>query len=279
MRVDYREEPLKEQSTSYLLSGQASELPRLQVQSRVWEPAARELLAEFPSGNGKRALDVGCGVMGWLGALSAWVGTTGGVVGTDVDEKMLAGAKQYLEDSELTNVELKQDDLFNSALPERSFDLVHARFQIAPLGRGSEQVAIYLKWVRPGGLLVLEDPDMSSWRINPAAPSAQRLIELIAVGFQQNGGDFNAGRSLVSLLCDAGLKPGIRARIVALESGHPYLRLPIQFATSLRSRLLELVNAGELDGLISDTEAELARPGTWGTTFTLIQAFATTRPE
>src|SRR5919109_1332040 len=84
----YRE--VSDQATSYLLAGQPSELERLQVQSRVWEPSGQSLLAQLPGGSGRSAVDIGCGVMGWLRILSQWVGPSGQVVGSDIDEKMLA---------------------------------------------------------------------------------------------------------------------------------------------------------------------------------------------
>ena len=59
----------------------------------------------------------------------------------------------------------------------------------------------------------------------------------------------------------------------ALPPGHPYLRLPLQFATALEARLLSLVDAGELEGLRNDADVELKEPGRWGTTFTLIQCW------
>ncbi len=263
------------QPSPYLLAGQASELERLQLQSRVWEPAARALLAELPSGVGRRALEVGCGVMGWLRVLSAWVGPAGSVVGSDLDEKMLAGAQRLVDDEGLANVTLARDDLFASQLAQGSFDLVHARFQIAPLGRAAEQLAAYTRLLRPGGVLVLEDPDLASWRVNPEAPAVQRLIALIEEGFRAAGGNFNAGRELPELLRGAGIEPRVSAHVVALEPGHPYLRLPIQFATSLRPRLETLLPRDDLDQLIAQAEGEIARPGTWGTTFTLVQAFGT----
>jgi SAM-dependent methyltransferase len=232
------------------------------------------LLADLPNGASTAALEVGCGVMGWLRALSEWVGPRGSVLGTDVDEKMLAGARQFVQEASLANVTLLKDDLFQSQIPPRSFDLVHARFQIAPLGRAEEQLAAYMRLVRPGGRVVLEDPDLSSWRVNPDSPAIHRLIQLIEQGFRAAGGDFNAGRSLPALLRSVQLQPSVRAHVVALDPGHPYLRLPIQFATSLRPRLQQLLPAGELDELVRQAEAELARPDTWGTTFTLIQAVA-----
>jgi SAM-dependent methyltransferase len=269
---------MSQQPASYLLAGQPAELERLQLQSRVWEPAARSLLASLPGGTGQRALEVGCGVMGWLRVLSHWVGPTGAVVGSDLDEKMLAGAGQLVEGEALTNVTLVKDDIFASRLAAASFDLVHARFQIAPLGRAAEQLATYKRFLRPGGMLLLEDPDMASWRVNPEAPAVQRLIALIEQGFRAAGGNFNAGRELPDLLRGVDMEPRVSAQVVALEPGHPYLRLPIQFATSLRPRLEVLLPPHELDELIDQAERELARPGTWGTTFTLVQASARLKP-
>jgi SAM-dependent methyltransferase len=261
-------------STSYLLAGQPGELERLQLQSRVWEPSGKALLAELPAGGGSRALDVGCGVMGWLRLLSTWVGAVGEVVGSDVDPKMLARAEEFLRSEQLGNVRLVEDDLFRSKLPTSSFDLVHARFQIAPLGRDQQQVRTYRSLLRPGGTLVLEEPDMASWRVNPEAPAVHELIALIDQGFRAAGGNFNAGRLLPDLLRSAGMKPRVTARVLVLEPGHPYLRLPLQFAASLQPRLETVVGPIQLAALLQRAETELSRTGAWGTTFTLIQAYA-----
>ena len=259
----------------YLLAGQLSELDRLQLQSRVWEPAGARLLAELGDGTGKRVLDVGCGCLGWLRVLSAWVGSDGICVGTDVDERLLSAATDLVEAESLTNVELMSDDLFDSALEAESFDLVHARFQLAPLGRFEEQLAAYRRLLRSGGTLVLEDPDMASWTFEPAAPASARLVGWIREAFRRGGGDFDAGRLERGLLVAAGLDPRVRAEVVALEPGHPYLRLPLQFAAALRPRLLELVAESDLDATIAAADAELADPARWGLTFTLVQTWAT----
>jgi hypothetical protein len=100
------------------------------------------------------------------------------------------------------------------------------------------------------------------------------LIDLIREGFQAAGGNFDSGRDLPMLMKDAGLRPRVSATVIALDSGHPYLRLPLQFATALRPRLEKLLGSSDLDELVRQAEAELSREGTWGTTFTLIQACA-----
>jgi SAM-dependent methyltransferase len=260
-------------SPGYLLAGQASELERLQVQSRVWEPSGRRLLAEIGDGRGARALDVGCGVLGWLRVLSEWVGPGGEVTGTDIDEAMLAAADRFVTGEGLGNVGLVKDDLFASELEPDSFDLVHARYEITPLGRCEEQMETYVNLARPGGTIVLEDPDTGSWHFNPPAPALERLIELIQEAFLLSEGNLAAGRTNLELLRGFGIEGNVRAEVVALAPGHPYLRLPLQFATSLEERLLRLVSADELGELRTQGEAELQEPGRWGTTFTLLQCW------
>lgn len=265
-------------SSGYLLAGQVTELERLQIQSRVWEPAGRALLGQLGSGDGLSTVDVGCGCFGWLRILSAWVGPRGSVTGTDVDDKLLGAAGALIREEGLDNVTLAHDDLFDSRLTPGAFDLVHARYEITPLGRAEEQLAAYLRLAKPGGRLILEDPDCGSWHFHPPAPAAERLIGLIEDAFLAAGGDLNAGRRGAELLRGAGLEPEVRAEVCALPPGHPYLRLPLQFSASLEPRLLRLVSRDELEELRRRAEAEIARPGRWGTTFTLLQAWATVRP-
>jgi SAM-dependent methyltransferase len=260
-------------SAEYLLAGQASELERLQLQSRVWEPSGRRLLEEIGEGHDARALDVGCGVLGWLRVLSEWVGPDGEVTGTDVDEAMLSAADRFAAEEGLRNVGLVKDDLFASELEPSSFDLVHSRYEITPLGRGREQMETYLRLARPGGTIVLEDPDTGSWHFNPPARALERLIDLILEAFRLRGGDFDAGRHNLHLLRESGIDGNVRAEIVALPPGHPYLRLPLQFAASLEQQLMSLVTADELEELRKQSEAELQEPGRWGTTFTLLQCW------
>lgn len=262
-----------EHDHDYLLAGQASELERLRLQSLVWEPSGRRLLQEIGDGSGTHALDVGCGVLGWLRILSEWVGTGGEVTGTDVDQSMLTIADRFVTEEHLRNVGLVKDDLFASELEPDSFDLVHARYEICPLGRAEEQMETYLRLARPGGTIVLEDPDASSWHFNPPAPALERLIELIVEAFRLSGGDWFAGRKHLHLLREFGIEGNVRAEVLALPPGHPYLRLPLQFATSLEERLLSLVTADELEELRAEGEAELQEPGRWGTTFTLLQCW------
>jgi SAM-dependent methyltransferase len=259
---------------SYLLAGQASELERLQLQSRVWEPAGKALLAELAPPAGARAVDVGCGMLGWLRVLSRWVGPEGHVVGTDVDAKMLSGAEAFVAAEALGNVSLVRDDLFQSALPA---DVVRpgpcplpdravgarrrADGRLPPAAAAGRNAG-----ARGSGHGVLARPSRRARGAGADRADRARL--------SRRRGNFNSGRKLPELVRGIGLEPRIRARVVALEPAHPYLRLPLQFAASLRPRLEALMPPAELAALLQEVEAELARPHAWGTTFTLIQVLA-----
>ena len=256
----------------YLLANQPSELERLRLQSVVWEPTGRQLLSRLGGGSGGRALDVGCGAMGWLRILNEWVGPSGQIVGADIDESMLNAARSFLQREEIANVELVVDDLFDSKLEPHSFNLVHARYQIAPLGRGREQVACHRRLVKPGGVLVSGGVGLGLVALQSRCPRGRATDPIGLEMFAGLGGE--AGRALPELLRQIGIEePGIDAHVIALNPGHPYLRLPLQFSVALESRLLETLSEDELASLRGEAEAELAEPGRWGTTFTLIQSW------
>jgi hypothetical protein len=86
----------------YLLANQPSELERLQLQSRVWGPAGRLLLSKLGDGSGGRAVDFGCGALGWLRILREWVGLSGQVareVGHDLHSDPELGQSRGLRGS------------------------------------------------------------------------------------------------------------------------------------------------------------------------------------
>lgn len=133
-------------------------------------------------------------------------------------------------------------------------------------------MAIHTHLARPRGTVALEDPDWGSWHFNPPAAACDELIATIRQAFRQ-WGDPDAGRRQLELLRGEGIDGHVRAEVLALPPGHPYLRLPLQMATALTARLRQLMSSEELERLMNEAEAELAQPGRWGTTFTLIQAW------
>lgn len=94
--------------------------------------------------------------------------------------------------------------------------------------------------------------------------------------YNAGGGNMNAGQQTYGLLCQAGLENvQIRVAVVALPPAHPFLRLAIQFATSLRQRIVEggFLTEQELDDAIKACEVSAQDPGTFGISFLVTQVW------
>lgn len=261
---------------AYLLSGGVAELERLRLQARVWEPEAEALLDRIGVRPGWNCLDLGCGAMGILGPLSRRVGPEGHVVGLDFDSTQLAAARAYVKDERLSNTAVLEGDAMTTQLPRDSFDLVHARFLLAPAGHDSEFLREMLALTRPAGFVALEEPDVSSWDCFPANAAWDALKAGIVEAFRSGGGDINVGRRTFGMLRTAGLEDvRIRPAVVAVHDGHPYMRLPIQLAASLRPRILAAgrMSADELDRLIAACDAAVASPDAFVLSFVVTQVW------
>ena len=155
---------------------------------------------------------------------------------------MLKAAEELVVSEGLTNVRVIRDDLFDSQLPRSAFDLVHSRFQIAPLGRAAEQLACYRDLAARDGRIVVEDPDSASWRFNPTAPALEGLIALIRAAFSSAGGtSMRAGTNpsncnswVLSPACEQRYLP---SHLVTRTCGYPSSSPPrLNLDSSNRSR-------------------------------------------
>ncbi len=259
--------------SNYILSSD-DEMARLQLQARVWEPAAEALLELIGVQPGWSCVDLGCGAMGVLGPLSRRVGAQGHVIGLDQDDSLLAAARTYVDQEPLDNVELIAGDIHATGLPKAAFDLVHERF-VLPYVRVKDVVGEMISLTKPGGIVVVEEPDHYSWNYFPESDTWPRFRQVLEATFGING-NINAGRETFSLLRAAGLEDvTIHAAVVALQNSHPYMRLPIIALGALRPRILAagLATDAELDDWIADLEARVSDPNTYAIMFTLTQVW------
>ncbi|MDQ2764174.1 MAG: class I SAM-dependent methyltransferase [Pseudomonadota bacterium] len=249
-------------------------MQRLRLQAQVWEPAATEFLASLDIAPGWKALDLGCGAMGILRPLSRSVGDAGTVVGLDSDPVQLAAARSFVNDVALGNVSIMEGDAFHTGLPAAHFDLVHVRFLFAPVGRDAALLAEMLRLLRPGGIIAIQEPDASCWNVAPPDPSWTNLKSAIPAAFRAGGGDFDAGCRTFGMLRAAGVQQlAQRNAVLAVAGQHPYKRLPLQFAGSLRSRILDggLLSELQLQTCLSDVTLLTEDPDSVMTTFVVTQ--------
>lgn len=150
---------------------------------------------------GSRVLDLGCGPGIDTVALGRLVGTTGCVVGIDIDSEMLAQADVAAADAQLDGV-VKHQQADVTALPfaDEWFDACHAErlFQVLPASYSANAVLTeMLRVLRRGGRLVVADTDWATASVDYSdALLERRLMSFFATQLRPNG---YAGRQLYSL--------------------------------------------------------------------------------
>jgi ubiquinone/menaquinone biosynthesis C-methylase UbiE len=245
---------------------------RLRLQAEVLEPISDRIFDGIGATQGMRVLDVACGAMGLLRPLSRRVGASGSVVGSDVSDAMLDHTRAFVAEAGLGNVTLVKDDAYATALEPASFDLVHARFVLAPLGRDEVLAGQLERLVKPGGWIVLEEPSSASWRVWPDGGAHDALVEVIKRAYDRHMGGFEAGSRLFDLARRRGWRDvALDVQCFAMTPGHRYLAAPLSMAKSLRSVILRDTPEADLDARVEAARALYERPGTQGLSFALLQ--------
>jgi SAM-dependent methyltransferase len=145
------------------------------------------LLARSAVAPGDRVLEIGCGTGAATVPLAQAVGEHGQIVGVDISEPMLAGARKRIEESGLDNVTLLLADAQVHRFEPGSFDLITSRFGVMFFADPTAAFRNLLPALRPCGRLcfacwaALEDNrhwlipyEVALRHLGPPAPKAPR---------------------------------------------------------------------------------------------------------
>jgi SAM-dependent methyltransferase len=102
---------------------------------------------------GENVLEIGCGTGATTVPLAEAVGLRGRVVGVDLSEPMLAGARQRVAESLLGNISLTQADAQVHRFEAGRFDLITSRFGVMFFADPVAAFSNLLPAARPGGRL------------------------------------------------------------------------------------------------------------------------------
>jgi SAM-dependent methyltransferase len=128
-------------------------------------------------GEGWSCLEVG----GGGGSIASWmctrVGATGHVLTTDI-------SPQFLHALPFTNLEVRQHDIRFAGLPDRQFDLAHARLVLMHLPGREVALQRIVRSLRPGGWVVLEEFDALSISPNSDLNSGEQELRILRACYQ-----------------------------------------------------------------------------------------------
>ena len=257
---------------AYPLLRNAAEHSRLAQQAQFWSADAAALFETAGLAACSRVADLGCGTLHLAKLMRRFVRRGGTVLALDNDVAVIGAVPP----GGARRVAVEHGDAYAAPWDDGSLDAVHARFLAAPAGRLDALIGEMRRLVRPGGLLMLQEPVADSWHVPMGGDEWPRLLRLIRAGFMHRGGDFDTGRVVAQRLEAAGIN-GVRTRTVVhrIAATHPYARLPLAFCDSLTPLWREagMADDGELTALRAALEGGLAGAHAAVTTFTLVQSW------
>lgn len=251
-------------STYLYDQGWRQERERLAGIEALWDPGTVRHLEALGVGEGWTCLEVGAGG----GAVVEWLCRRAErVVATDLDTR-------FLEAIEAPNLEVLRHDIADDELPDERFDLVHARLVLEHLPGRDRALERMASLVAPGGWLLVEDYDWSSYGVEPRSELGERAAEAV-LGFMEEVAGFDRayGRRLVGELRRVGLhdiEAEGRLRLIDPQSpGADFYRLSL---AALRDTLAEQgrLTAGESDAalaMLGDRDSTIVSPvmvAAWG---------------
>jgi ubiquinone/menaquinone biosynthesis C-methylase UbiE len=191
---------------NYVLGHSPWAIRRLLLLAQMHQPMTRRVLIEAGITTGMQVLDVGCGP-GEVSMLAAdLVGESGRVLGIDGSADMVAAAQARAQDPGLPQLSFLAADVRDMTLDQR-FDALVGRFILMHLPEPETVLRRLLQWVRPGGVVVFQEYDLSSYAdaFYPPSPLWEKAYRLSTLAFERAGGNLHAGMQLPAMFHAAGL--------------------------------------------------------------------------
>ena len=175
---------------------ESRELQRLQMLERIFDAGTQRRMLAAGLTTGWHCLEVGAGAGSIVRWLEQRVGPSGKVVALDTNPRFLRGSGS-------STIEIVQGDICDTDLPLAMFDLVHARYVMIHIADYRKAFERMLRCVKPGGWVVIEEPDFEAARAvtvpDEARTSFVRVTDAIERMFTSLGMDHALGAKLPDL--------------------------------------------------------------------------------
>ena len=204
---------------------------RLALLEGQLDPISQRRLTGLGVGDGWQCLEVG----GGGGSLTRWlcdqVGPTGRVLATDIEPRLL---EQIGE----PKLEVRRHDITEEDLPERQFDLVHARWLLHHLPHPEEAIARMVAALRPGGWILLEEVDFFPIHTSTSQIYTDFMTGLTRAVVAASGGDCFWAHNLPALVADQDLvEVSASGDQFILRGGSPWAKFFTLSAHQIRDRI------------------------------------------
>lgn len=225
---------------NYALGRTQQEYERLERQAALLEPMTRRTFTDAGIAPGMRVLDLGSGAGDVCMLLADMVGTSGSVIGLDLDPSVIAHARERVSAAGLRNVTFAECD-FAAYAPKEPVDAVVGRLTLMYQADPAVPLAALARHLKPGGIVAFLEP----WFV-PMPPSETvlgRVGSCIVETLRRTGAHLDLGMRLHTVFTKAGL-PLPRMRFEAILDGAPDSRLHQYIADTYANLLPKAIQQG-----------------------------------
>ena len=239
------------------------ERARLAGMEAQWDPGTFRHIESLGLGADASCWEIGAGG----GSVAGWLSDRAGhLLITDVETK-------FVEPLAGDDVTVMRHDVVADPVPEGPFDLIHARLLLEHLPARGDVLDRLVGALRPGGWLLIEDYDWTSYGPDPASDVIERVGNAIFDLMGAAGFDPYFGRQLLREFQARGLADvGAEGRMLLMGTDHPgtaFYRLSL---VSLRDAVVErgVVTEGEVNEALAafeDPDRSIVSPtmvAAWG---------------
>jgi len=249
---------------AYVLATGEAAAHRLNILNNLYGTGSCRVLLDAGLRRGMRVADLGCGVGTMTKMIGEFVGPQGYVVGMDASAAQIAEAQSRLP-SDATNISFVEASATGTGWPDESFDLVYCRFLLLHLQEPERALAEMRRLLKPGGVLVCEDGDLTSAGSEPAS-ALGAFAELFGLLGPHRGVDYTLGRRLFPMVAAAGfaapeitfnqpvIARGENKRLLELsvaEAGPAIVEAGLLRSSDLKATLAEMRRLGEDEGVLA----------------------------
>jgi len=163
----------------------------------------------------------------------------------DLSDEHLKEARHLAESDSLTNIEFLNRSIYEHGLPGEAFDISYSRWVLVHLKQPVDAMRKIKNALKPGGLMVCEEPDLSAIYTEPRTFGYEEYRDLALEAGHQRGVDYEGGRRLHTWAREAGFE------IVAVSAYQPHYltgRHKKFWSWTFEETGKSLVEAGMIDG-------------------------------
>ncbi len=259
---------MSENSYVFAEAAEQREYERLRLIEKAFDPATQRRLLQTGIQPGWQCLEVGAGAGSIARFLAEKVGAKGRVITADIAPRFVG----ELPD----NAELVEADICHAVLGAERFDLIHARYVLIHIADFEKALDNMLRHLKPGGFIVLEEPDFSAarpaWGSDEDIDHCDRVNRAIAALFSHLQMDYALGLRLPALLSQRGLIPEVECDTHLEAGGGPVAQIMARSAEQLRDKYLQTGKVSEEDLRAYIRFAE--DPQTWAVYYATVAATA-----